>query len=126
MAGRIPVAGVAEDEPDGPRQGVDQPWRGLVVGGVGRGQVCRQRDPDGGDGGGQVELPAVDSAEMQGPRCTAPAVPARLGPVGLGVDEEDQQRALRYRGRASMVRLGTLMVGTCDPAGLASGGAADL
>jgi hypothetical protein len=53
----------------------EQPRGRLVVGGVGRGQLGGERDPDRRDGGREVERPAVD-----------PAVPARLGPAGLGVD----------------------------------------
>src|SRR5215210_6999849 len=64
--GRVVVVGVAEDEARRARQLVEQAGRRLVVGGVGRGQLGGERDPDGRDGGHEVELPAVD-----------PAVPAR-------------------------------------------------
>lgn len=84
--GRVVVLGVAQDEAGRGRQLVEQAWGWLVVGGVGRGQLGGEWDPDGRDGGGQVELPAVDPAGRQGPRCTALAVPAGLGPAGLGVD----------------------------------------
>jgi hypothetical protein len=46
-----------------------------IVGDIGRDQVGGQGDSDRRDGGDEVQLPAVD-----------PAVPDRLGPVGLGVD----------------------------------------
>ena len=45
-----------------------------VIGNSGRRQIGRQREPNGGDGGDQRPLPAVE-----------PAMPARLGPVGCGI-----------------------------------------
>src|SRR5579872_6285636 len=58
-----------------PRQLVDQVERLLIIGYISWRQVGRQRDPDAGDRTNQVQFPTVD-----------PAMPARLGPVGLGVN----------------------------------------
>ena len=50
-------------------------------------QFRSERDPDRADDCGQMQLPAID-----------PAVPARLGPTGLGID-----RAMRHHPRLAVL-----------------------
>ena len=54
---------------------LDEAWSYFVVRLIGRRQDCSQRNPNSSDGGHQVQFPAID-----------PAMPARFGPVRVGVN----------------------------------------
>jgi hypothetical protein len=57
------------------RQFLDEGWGHFVVRLVGWGEGCGQGNPYRSDGDDDVQLPAID-----------PTMPARPGPVGLGVN----------------------------------------
>ena len=57
------------------RQFREQAQGMFIISYIGDREVSRQRDPDGSYGGDQVQFPTVD-----------PPMPARLGPMGFGVD----------------------------------------
>ena len=71
----IGIGGIAQDEVSFGRQLWQQQERDLIVGVVSGRQFRRHGNPHGGHHRDQVQLPPVD-----------PAVPARLGPVGLGIN----------------------------------------
>lgn len=71
----IVVMAVAQDVADFSRQLPNKSRGHLGIVGVGDGQFSRQREPEDGDSTGEMEFPAI-----------SPAVVARFGPVGLGVN----------------------------------------
>jgi hypothetical protein len=73
--GRIVVVDIPQDVAHLQRQFAHQGRSLLIVCSIGRSELCRQGDPDGGNDCCQMELPAID-----------PAMPATLGPEGIGID----------------------------------------
>lgn len=71
----IVVVHIPQDVADLEGQLAEQGGSLLIVCRIGWREVRRQGDPDRGDHGGQMELPAVH-----------PAMPATLGPMGLGIN----------------------------------------
>lgn len=72
---RVIVGGVPQDEPDLTGQLGNEGGSYEVIGRVGGGKPCGQRNPDACRRTGNVELPSVP-----------PTMIAGLGPVGFGVD----------------------------------------
>ncbi len=83
------VGGVAQDIARVQRQLAQQGGRDRQVVDVRLGQVGREREPDAGDGPGEMELPAEFACG------SPPAVPARLAPVGLDIEGDRRQQVPR-------------------------------